>query len=68
MGDFGLHLATLFDQKDCAYYIETPQLSDTIVRRVMSRPRREQRNRQEHELLMKGNHTNHSSDGELEMP
>ena len=55
-------------EKDCAYYIETPQLSDTIVRRVMSRPRREQRNRQEHELIVKFNYTCNRSGGELEMP
>ena len=55
-------------EKDCAYYIETSQLSNTIVRRVISRPRREQRNRQEHELIVKVIYTNYRSDGDLEMP
>jgi hypothetical protein len=51
-------------KKDCAYYIETPQLSNTIVRRVTSRPRREQRNRQEHELIVTVINTKHRFDGE----
>jgi hypothetical protein len=52
-------------EQDCARYIETPQLSDTIVGRAMSRPRREPRNRQEHALLVTSNHGKDHAVGEL---
>ena len=55
-------------ERDCARYIETPQLSDAMMGRAMSRPRREPRNRQEHELLAKVGLGKRHSVGEPKMP